>query len=1028
MSKVKSSLSINPFPGIRSFEIDDHNLFFGREQQINRIIPVLTDKHFVALIGHSGCGKSSLTKAGVIPSIQKNQKLSDKEWAITVFKPGDKPLESFKDEYINSYNILHEEPIEQEKMQEIFKNSSNPVEDAFQKLGTGAWLIVIDQFEEIFRYERDNSHKMSKAQEFVDVFLNFINSKINIPVYVIITMRSDYIDHCTELEGLIEAINEGSFFIPRMRKSDLRDAIVKPIKECGGEISEDMVGRLSHELENKPEQLLVMQHALMRAWDYWIKNRGKGEPLDVEHYEAVGTISKALSIHAEEIYNELTPKEQFITEKLFKALTDTSTNPKGTRRPTSFGELLKLTGTDETTLIKIIDKFREPGCSFLMPRYYVQVTQNTIIDISSESIMRIWSRLKLWVEEERLSARLYLRLTRSAELYQQGKVGLLKDPELEIAVDWKEKNKPNSYWADRYDPSFERAMEFLEYSKKQSDIEKLQKEQKQKKELTRTRRIAVILSVASVIAVLFLIIALNLSFQARESEKLALEKEDLARYEREMAEKQRREAIAQKRIAEQQQEIAEQQKLITEEQRQYAIEQSSIARSNAKKAKISEASALASEAVAKQKEKEAKQAEKKAKEKETEAIVSKELAEKSEKKAKRLRLLAIARSMAIQAQRLATTDRELASLLAVQAYKFNMQNNGNPNDPDIFKALSNVSDDKTVFRGHNGNVREISIPGKGEKIFSVGDDGKALAWNLQNPGTKPIALIIGKLEKPGLRCVDAWSNKLVAGTNEGNIMLWGDAGKNTKPTIFVAHNGIINSIKFITGKLIVSAGSDGFIKVWDVTKTSEPEVSKKMDKEITDIALNGDKTMFAYADISGKVFVYKISNLKLNPNTLSTGYPIHAIALNSDGSKIATGHDNGSIRIWILDNKNLDPIEFSDHKSAITALAFNFNDQLLASSSYDNTIRVWDPIKEKQNPIIISGHDSWVMDIEFIPQTNILASCGNDKTIMMSPLNTNALAADICNQIKRNISKTEWEAYVGKDIEYQNTCAGNENN
>lgn len=1028
MVKVKTSLSINPFPGIRSFEIDDHSLFFGREQQVNKIIPVLSAKHFVALIGHSGSGKSSLTKAGVIPSIQYNKKLSANEWAITVFKPGDQPVESFKNEYINTYNNCNKEPIGQEKIQALFIDRPNTVEDAFQNLGTGAWLIVIDQFEEIFRYENTYDHEKSRAQEFVSLFLNIINTKNDLPVYVVITMRSDYIDHCAELEGLIEAINEGSFLVPRMERNSLRDAIVKPIKKCGGEISEELVRRLVNELENKPEQLLVMQHALMRAWDYWIKNKGKDEPLDVEHYEAVGTISEALSFHAEEIYNELTPKEQFVTEKLFKALTDTTTNPKGTRRPASFGELMKLTETNENTLIKIIDKFREPGRAFLVPRYNVPITTNTIVDISSESIMRIWSRLKLWVEEERLSARLYLRLTRSAELYQQGKVGLLKDPELEIAVNWKEKNKPNPYWADRYDPGFERAMEFLDYSKKQSDLEKQQKEQKQKKELTRTRRIAIILSVASVISVLFLIIALNLSFQARESEKLAIEKEDLARFEREMAEKQRREAIAQKRIAEQQQEIAEQQKLITEEQRQNAINQSIIAQRNAEKARISEAKARASEAVAKQKEKQAKQAEKKAKEKETEAIASKKLAEKSEAKAKRLRLLAIARSMAIQAQRLANTDKKLASLLAVQAYKFNLQNQGSPNDPDIFNALSNVTTGKPVLRAHNGNVREISIPGKGNKIFSVCDDGQALAWNLQNPSNKPITLIAGNPEKTALRCVDSWDKKVVAGSNEGKILFWEEAGKNTKPTIFVAHKGIINSIKFITEKLFVSAGNDGFIKVWDITNTSEPVISKKMDKEVTDIALSGNKTMFAYSDISGEVFVYKISNLTLNPNIHSTGKPIHAIALNRDGSKIATGHDNGSVKIWDMDNKNIDPIEFSDHKSTITSLDFNFNDQLLASSSYDNTIRVWDPLKEKQNPIIISGHDSWVMDIEFVPQTNILVSCSNDKTIMLSELNSKTLAALVCNQVEQNMSQHEWEVYVGKDIKYQNTCTVDENN
>ena len=136
-----------------------------------------------------------------------------------------------------------------------------------------------------------------------------------------------------------------------------------------------------------------------------------------------------------------------------------------------------------------------------MPPHYVPIQPETVIDISHESIMRVWGRLREWVDEEMKSAELYLRLSKSAELYQQGKSGLWTNPELEIGVKWKQKNRPTPFWAQRYDPGFERAIDFLDYSKKESDFEIMKKESAQKRELSRSRKIVLFLSIASIISI-----------------------------------------------------------------------------------------------------------------------------------------------------------------------------------------------------------------------------------------------------------------------------------------------------------------------------------------------------------------------------------------------------------------------------------------------------------------------------------------------------------------------------------------------
>lgn len=1022
----QSGVSNNPFPGIRSFETHEAHLFYGREKQVDKIVSVLADTHFLALIGFSGSGKSSLIKAGVIPTISNSQIDKKNDWAITLLQPGEHAINSFAKAYTKTYNKIASSQgkkiIDPEEVEKDLHDSAEPLVEAHKKLNKASWLIVVDQFEEIFRYKKDGSpeHSKDESQKFVNLFLDVFNRSIkNIPIYIIFTMRTDFLDQCTEFPGLTEAINLGHYIIPRMSVESQKDAIVKPIKENGNSITNELVDRLVSDLGDQADQLPVMQHALMRAWNYWSNNKIGDQPLDINHYEEIGTISSALSIHAEEIYEGLDSEEKKdLSEKLFKALTDLGEGNIGIRRSVRFEDIQKLTNCSKSDLIDVIDQFRGPGRAFLMPPHQVSLYDDTIIDISHESIMRVWERLKTWVDEETKSAELYLRLAKSSELYQQGKATLWTNPELEIAVNWKLKNNPNSYWADRYDLGFERAMEFLDYSKSESDFEIRKKENKQKKELGRARKMVIFLSMASIVSVLFLIISLNLRFQAEASEQIALEKGTIAQKESKEAEIQKRKAVAQKRIAEQQQEIAEQQKLITEEQRSYAIKQHSIASENEKKARISETRARESEAVAIVKEKEAKISEAISKEKEAEALVSEQKAIKSEKNTKRLRLLAIARSMAVESQRIARSNPELAILLAGQAYKFNHDNNGNFRDPDIFNSLSIAVDNKPVFRGHTDVVRSVLYDGN--RVFSGGDDDRLLVWDA-NDNTSPISLNTNNQVKNGIRSIDVHMGKVVSGSGNGIVLLWEKADNGTTPTAISAHTDIIKSVKFISDKLFVSVSADQFIKVWDVQNTSQAVFVRQVNEGLTGVAVSGDKATFVCVSESGKVWIFSSTQLNNKPIEINTGNSITAVALNYHGDRLAIGDRFGKITIRDIRDQSNSTHVFVDHKSTITSLVFSA-DETLASSSYDNTVRIWNPSKSKQTPIVISDHDSWVMDISYNQQGNVLASCSNDKTIRLTQVDSEILSSKVCEKVSRNFTESEWENFVGNDIEYQKTC------
>src|SRR5262245_8493658 len=501
----ETSDDFNPFPGLRSFEADQDHLFFGRESRIDEILARLRRSRFLSVVGTSGSGKSSLIRSGLIPSLYSGMMASaGSTWRIAIFRPGDDPIGNLAgalnlpevigpgDDASDTSRLLIEATLRRSRIGLI---------DAIRQARIPAHeniLIIADQFEELFRFK--NSRQLRESHDdaiaFVKLLLNAVGQQ-EIPIYVVITMRSDFIGNCTEFDGLTEAINDGQYLVPRMNREERRGAITGPVAVGGAEIAPRLVLRLLNDVSDDPDQLPILQHAMMRTWEYWEANHADGEPIDLNHYEAIGTMAEALSRHAEEAYLELdTPERQRIAEVMFKALTDRGSDARGVRSPRRLDELCRLTGATEAQVISVIDVFRRPGRSFLMPPPDVELRSSSVIDISHESLMRIWTRLIQWVDEEARSAQMYLRISRAAQQHQEGQGGLLRDPELQLAVNWRNETHPTLAWAERYDPAFERAELFLEESEKQRDLEIAEKERQRLRQLQWTRRLAIILGSA----------------------------------------------------------------------------------------------------------------------------------------------------------------------------------------------------------------------------------------------------------------------------------------------------------------------------------------------------------------------------------------------------------------------------------------------------------------------------------------------------------------------------------------------------
>ena len=499
----------NPFPGLRPFEPDEDHLFFGREKEIDELLRRLRSGRFLSVVGTSGSGKSSLVRSGLIPSLYSGFMVgAGSGWRVSILRPGEDPIGHLAAS-LNAPDVLGGEG--------ELASTNRVLLDATIRRGTlglveavrlaripphDNLLLVVDQFEELFRYRRsrqtDNSR--DEAAVFVKLLLEAAQQD-SVPIYVVLTMRSDFIGDCMEFQGLPEAINAGLYLVPRMTRDELRSAITGPVAVGGGQIAPRLVQRLLNDVGDDPDQLPVLQHALMRTWDQWERHQKPSEAIDIVDYEAVGTMRQALSLHAEEAYQETGSEgSRQIAERIFKALTDTSSDYRGVRRPTSLRELAAIGDTPEPEAIQIIEIFRRPGRSFLMPPATVSLDSRSIIDLSHESLMRCWTRLITWAEEERVSAGHYLRLSQAATWFEEGTAGLWRDPELEFGLQWKRQNRPTAAWAQRYDPSFARAMDFLERSEKERDRLVAEEERERKRKLKQTQWAAAILAILLVIA------------------------------------------------------------------------------------------------------------------------------------------------------------------------------------------------------------------------------------------------------------------------------------------------------------------------------------------------------------------------------------------------------------------------------------------------------------------------------------------------------------------------------------------------
>ncbi|HWT07334.1 MAG TPA: hypothetical protein VN224_16330 [Xanthomonadales bacterium] len=446
----------NPFIGLRPFGVADADVFFGREAHVAALLERLRDPRFLAVVGASGCGKSSLVLAGLIPALERGAlDGTGSSWRVAVMRPGTAPIESLATVLART-QVLGEQADDPNLPRARMLGALRRGERGLVDLVTAArWrddenlLVVVDQFEELFRYAPagDPVAQMGEAAAFVKLLLT-ATAWPDLRVYVAITMRADFIGDCAQFRDLPEAINDSVFLVPRLTREELQRSIEEPVRRQGERIAPELVSRLLADIGSDADQLPVLEHALMRTWNAWERDHAAGEPLDVRHYEMIGTMRGALSKHANDVYDGLEPRLRQIAERLFRCLTAREGDEHGIRRPTAFGAVCAIIAAQPGEIERVFRTYAAPGVSFLNASGPLSNPKSTL-DITHESLTRLWDRLRAWVDDEAASGTTYRKLVDDAT----AKRAFWIDPELAVGEAWLAKNRTsiNPAWAARYD-------------------------------------------------------------------------------------------------------------------------------------------------------------------------------------------------------------------------------------------------------------------------------------------------------------------------------------------------------------------------------------------------------------------------------------------------------------------------------------------------------------------------------------------------------------------------------------------------
>jgi len=1034
-SVTHNDFPTNPFVGLRPFESEEAYLFFGRNEQSVELMKKLHQRRFIGIVGSSGCGKSSLIRAGLIPKLKAGCLIGERDqWVIAKMKPGDAPFLRLADGLVHCVSSdaesgvmtslsssFHSGPRTWELAQKIrIAETSAVIEYLKPKLeiANANLLLLVDQFEEIINFglKSKDPAKREEADSFVSLMLELTEQRA-LPIYVVMTMRSDFLGECDNFHGLPEALNRSQYLVPRLTRKQRQLAVEGPVRLCGRKVTPRLLDCVLNDAGDQSDQLPVMQHALMRTWEKCSLTGDK--EIDLPHYEAAGKIKWALSNDAEKALEGLSPDELEIAKRMFQALTATDQDNRRTSHPSHFTQLLAVTGATPEQLDKVIERFRGGGRSFLVR----DKSDDPLISISHESLIRQWKTLNDWINEELDSIDIYMRLADDAARYekQPSKGRLWRDPELEEALSWRRERTPNPAWAERYHPKFEAAMNFLDKSREESEKDALEEERQRlieeelKQTKSREEKLRRRLIIIPVVFGLFLLSLASTVFafiqksEADHERQKAIKQEALARESEARATQRGIEAEGQRKSAEDSAKEAK-------EQRNRAEKLAILARHEKNKAEYEKTRA-------ENKSLEAEESAKEAREQQYVAYIN--LAQNAIEEANNDRAEYLLKSF-----QPAPDKSDLRSFpwyyLWLRKHQAKLKGyagrvwsvaHASYNGLELLAAANDnnsviVWDAKTRLRlatlsSHKGAVYSVAFSPDGELMATAGEDQKIALWNvselvpniealpppkpneeqigLDNNGAKPQFELIGHTGPVYALAFSPGEKKILASAGaDGKVNLWdlkSDLKSNPKKvTVEPEHEKAVWAIAFSPdGAVLATAGADNVVNLWNASTRQLEKTLKGHGDTVTSVKFSPDGELLATASDDKTAKMWRVQTGEVLATLEGHLAGVRSVAFSSpDGKRLATAGKDSIVKVWDLSTRK-ELMTLEGHEGDVNSMVF-LQDSWLATSSSDLSVRLWNT-SERQNRKTIDAHELGVREVAFSPDGKFLASGSNDKTV-----------------------------------------------
>ncbi|AOX00430.1 hypothetical protein BJP34_14050 [Moorena producens PAL-8-15-08-1] len=968
-----SAKSICPYKGLAYFDCteEDAKYFYGRTALTDQLLEKVRVGNFLAVLGASGSGKSSVVRAGLLYQLQLGQRLSGSEsWQIKILQPGEHPLNSLALSFLDSGLSDIERATRLAQAEDLIKKGSEGLRQLIAVTDTQRLILVVDQFEEAFTLCQDSSER----QQFFECLLGAL-PKTGDKLCLVLTMRADFFGKCLEQDysGLAQQIQEHGIAVMPMSPEELRQAIVKPAKQVELEIEPGLVKEILADVADAPGYLPLLQYTLTRLWQESTDNC-----LRLNTYVKLGGVMGTLRQRATEVYELLSEEKQAAVKHIFLALTQLGEGTEDTRRRVLKPNLVNQRYNEElidTVVQKLADE--KLVVTTEMVGKGREAKRVAVVDVAHEALIRHWSLLRSWISENRDGMRIARKIEAAAEEWKrEGKpeeiAFLLSGAKLINAEDYLAKNlcqgqlnsdaqellkisqKVRDSIIDkqkqRQQEEKQRQKKLLEESeaRRKADVKARQLAEENQKQL---KLLLILVIVGGIIAAFF---GLKFRKQAINSNLLAQAANIKYSLSVKPTTKELIQAIeATAQIKDYQKSLQAkviylEPKVINEVHYSLLTALDKVRERNLLQGYTADVTEIAFSPDGKQ-------------------IIS-----GSDDGTVRL------------------WNTETGQLIhTLEGHTDDV--NGIAFSPDGKQILSGSYDDTLrlwdtetgqlihTLEGHTSSVTEIAFSRDGKQILSGSFDNTVRLWDTAS------GQLIHTLEGHTSSVTDiAFSpdgKQIISSSRDKTVRLWDTASGQLIHTL-EGHKDWVKAIAFSPdGKQIISGSYDYTLRLWDTETGQLIHTLEGHTDDINAIAFSPDGKQIISGSYDYTLRLWDTETGQLIHTLEGHTDDINAIAFSPDGNKIISGSADNTLRLWDTETGQLIHT-LEGHTDDINAIAFSPDGNKIISGSWDDTLRLWDT-QSGQLIHTLQGGKSYVNAIAFSPDGNKIISGGDDNTVRL---------------------------------------------